>query len=298
MDADAWVVRHDERFRADPPFVGENLLRERRALDLSFRKEMRVVSGAGDANVHPPTCNVVRDDSPCGVHALVMVVVVPEPEPFHHVAVRGGIVVPARIGVDKTRRLVYALHRAVPLDVLRIVKSDVGMRRLETVKLPFPDWRKICGQAVRRHEFVYGVRSVQMRHHPPPVAREHRVCVKTITIRKSGTGSKAYNGARKQESHSGMDYTKRTRSAQSRIEQKSTTFKQSCARLLRNASPRPDQIDFAIILRSFRGVSHFRNQHRHIKRQLEHIPGKLRFPWMKHDRPCDYRCELPAELVH
>ena len=136
---------------------------------------MRVVARARHAYVHAPSRHVVGYDAPCGVHALVLVVVVPEPHPFHHIAIRGGIVVGTLVGVNEPGRLVDAPYASVPLDVLRVVEAYVGVRRLEAIELPFAHRRQPGWQGIRRHELIDNIRAFEPRDHAPPVAGEHGI---------------------------------------------------------------------------------------------------------------------------
>jgi len=53
------------------------------------------------------------------------------------------------------------------------VESDVGVRGLEPVELPFAHGREVGGQAVRRHKLVHRIRAIDVLHHSPSLAREH-----------------------------------------------------------------------------------------------------------------------------
>ena len=114
---------------------------------------MRVVAGAGDAHVHAAAGDVVADDAPCSRLAAVHRVVLPEPGALHHVAVGGGVVIAAGVGVDQTRGILDALHRSVPLHVGRVVEADVRVRRLEDVYRPLALGRRPRRQRRLRHEF-------------------------------------------------------------------------------------------------------------------------------------------------
>ena len=103
---------------------------------------MRVVAGAGGADVHAAARDVVADNAPGGLLAAVHGVVLPEPGALHHVAVGGGVIVGAGVGVDEARRLLDAPDRSVALDVLGVVEADVGVRRLENVDRPLPRGRR------------------------------------------------------------------------------------------------------------------------------------------------------------
>ena len=136
---------------------------------------MRMVSGAGNTDIHAATRDMVGHDAPSGIASLVLAIVVPEPTALHYVAVRRRIVILARVNIDETCRLVDIFDRSVPLDIGRIVKPYVRMRRFESVKLPFPYGRQIGRQAICRHQFIHRIGAVPIRYHPPPIMRQHRI---------------------------------------------------------------------------------------------------------------------------
>ncbi len=150
--AHARIVGHDEGLRANPPLFRKPPFRERGAFDFGRGEKVRVVAGARDAHVHAAAGHVVGDDAAGGCLAAVHRVVFPEPDALHDVAVGGGVVVGAGVGVDEPRGLLDALHRPVPLDIGGIVEADVGVGRLEDVDRPLPRRRRSGRQRRLRHK--------------------------------------------------------------------------------------------------------------------------------------------------
>ena len=194
--ADPGVVGHQHRARPDSPVRLEVALRVGAAEELLEAVEVRVVAGAGDADVEAAAPHLVRDKAPRGVRPPVKRIVPPEPRALGDVAERARIGV-VRVGRDQLARLVHAHDAAVSLDILGVVEADVGVRGLDRVERPLAHGRKPGRQVVRGDERVDDVRAVRTRDEPPPVVREHRVGGQPVGgVRRGQRGRRRQEGKR------------------------------------------------------------------------------------------------------
>ena len=109
------------------PFTGQLFANCGNPPKFLLPKRLEYISAMSGEDPHQPFVDVVPHNSLRGLLAAIHAVVLPEPIAFHAIAVADGFVF-CRCYIAEPGGFINKTGSIEPLDVLRIVEADIGMR--------------------------------------------------------------------------------------------------------------------------------------------------------------------------
>lgn len=147
--ADAGVVRHQHCAGFDAPICLKFALRVGTAKEFLEAINLRMIARTRNSHIKPSTPKFIRHHLPRRLCAFIKRIVSPEPRTFHNIPKCAWIGI-ARVIRNQVPRFVQPHNTPVALDVLRIMKPDIRMRRLHRVESPFTNRREPRWKCIRR----------------------------------------------------------------------------------------------------------------------------------------------------
>ena len=97
---------------------------------------MGVVACTGRPDVKSASLEIIGHHPSSLSWPHVLRIVVPEPIAFHNEAVGRGVIVRKRVGIDNCGGITDVLYTSMPLNVLGVMESDVGVSGLDAIDFP------------------------------------------------------------------------------------------------------------------------------------------------------------------